>query len=234
MNVLQVKISGRLAHFRKVYSNSTSLSYYFPPRTTIIGILASALGRERNSYYEEFSPERLSVAVEALTPLKKLIFSESYLKIKKVNYIMLRGLNGRVPTAREFIAPNDGDHLTYAFYFYPARPELMEAFKRPFFPLSLGPSNLLAWVDDVRELECMEVRKMDGMEIYGAAPADLFIGESQGAEVVVEDAVPRAFIGGRRTGKLSSYFFSVNARPYLIRSGSASGIECKGRALAFL
>jgi CRISPR-associated protein, Cas5h family len=66
-----------MAHFRKVYSNSTSLSYYFPPRTTVLGIVAAALGLPRDSYYDKLN--QLNVGVSAVTPLRKLTVGEDIL-----------------------------------------------------------------------------------------------------------------------------------------------------------
>ena len=40
-------IEGKFAHFRKIYTNSSSLSYLVPPRTTVQGIIAAMLGYER-------------------------------------------------------------------------------------------------------------------------------------------------------------------------------------------
>jgi CRISPR-associated protein Cas5h len=66
MKLLQFDIYGRLAHFRKFYSNVTSLSYYFPPRNTIIGMIGSILGMQRDSYYGILSDNKLGVAIRIL------------------------------------------------------------------------------------------------------------------------------------------------------------------------
>ncbi|HBM79479.1 MAG TPA: CRISPR-associated protein Cas5, partial [Clostridiaceae bacterium] len=57
MQVISLHFKGKMAHFRKYYSNSSALSYFIPPRTTIIGIVAGFLGYERDTYYEDFSLE---------------------------------------------------------------------------------------------------------------------------------------------------------------------------------
>ncbi|BBD73350.1 hypothetical protein HS1genome_1739 [Sulfodiicoccus acidiphilus] len=95
MRLLRVRIKGKMAHFRKVYSNSTSLSYYFPPRTTVLGIMAAALGMERDSYYEKLN--WYDVGVAALTPLRKLVTGEDVLDTDQVSVTKLRGLGVECP-----------------------------------------------------------------------------------------------------------------------------------------
>ncbi|MBA7533187.1 hypothetical protein ES705_25422 [subsurface metagenome] len=54
---------GRYAHFRKPYSNVSSLSYPFPPRTAIAGLLGAILGVKKEKVSETFTEERLKVGV---------------------------------------------------------------------------------------------------------------------------------------------------------------------------
>jgi CRISPR-associated protein Cas5h len=84
LKLLSFRVSGRFAHFRKFYTNASSLSYLVPPRTAITGMLASVIEYERDSYYEVFAPDtfRISVAVTTGTGIKKRIQSLNYLHFK--------------------------------------------------------------------------------------------------------------------------------------------------------
>ena len=62
--ILALKVYGKYAHFRKFYTNSSSLSYLLPPRTVIIGMLASILKIPRDEYYDVFSIEKIKIAVK--------------------------------------------------------------------------------------------------------------------------------------------------------------------------
>ena len=73
MEIIQFDISGKFAHFRKYYANNTALTYSLPPRTTVMGILAAILGRSRDSYYEEFSSDKILIGIAIKTPIKKKI-----------------------------------------------------------------------------------------------------------------------------------------------------------------
>lgn len=232
MDVLRVRVSGRLAHFRKVFTNSTSLSYFFPPRTTIMGMVASAMGLERDSYYTKLAP--LSFGVEALTPLRKLTMAESYLDTDEVSEYKLRGMSSRVPTTREYVAPGEGDFLSYALYIYPFDSGIYEAFKHPAYPISLGPANMLGWIESVERLSCRELSSLDGATVWGAVREGVRVDVSEGALLTVEEGVPREFNERRESGRLESYLFSINARPYRIKSGALPAIEVDGKTIAFL
>jgi len=81
LKLLSFRVSGQFAHFRKFYTNASSLSYLIPPRTVIMGLLASVLRHRRDSYYEVFCPEkfRISAAVTPGTRIKKKMQSLNYL-----------------------------------------------------------------------------------------------------------------------------------------------------------
>lgn len=89
LKILQFTIYGKFAHFRKFYTNSSSLSYLIPPRTVITGMLASVMEYERDSYYEVFSPEKIkiSVVVSPGTAITKQMQSINYLHFKYHNLL---------------------------------------------------------------------------------------------------------------------------------------------------
>lgn len=81
LKLISFRVSGQFAHFRKFYTNASSLSYLIPPRTVIIGMLASVLRYERDSYYEAFHPEKfkISTAVTRGNRIKKKMQNLNYL-----------------------------------------------------------------------------------------------------------------------------------------------------------
>ncbi|MDP8219901.1 MAG: CRISPR-associated protein Cas5 [Candidatus Stygibacter frigidus] len=62
--IISFKLSGKFGHYSKFYTNSSSLSYLIPPRTAIIGMLASILKIPRDEYYDKMSEENLSISVQ--------------------------------------------------------------------------------------------------------------------------------------------------------------------------
>ncbi len=235
MQVLKVKISGKFAHFRKVISNSTSLSYFFPPRTTAIGILAAAMGLERDSYYGMLAPSGIQVGIEAATPLRKLTMTENFLNTDAINEKNLRGAGNRVQITREYVVSAKGDFLSYNLYYYPINNEMYSSFKSPRYPISLGPANMLAFIEDVEKIDCEIIDDLSNISVSGAIRDDVDVDESEGAELIRESDVPREFINERRSaGKLVNYIFPVNAKNYRIISGKAKSAIIEGKAVPFL
>ncbi len=89
-SIFQLEISGVFAHFRKFYTNSSSLTYTIPPRTAVCGLLASICEMERDTYYDLFSSDNLGVAI-SVTPgcqAKKIM--------QTMNYVNMEGKNGLI------------------------------------------------------------------------------------------------------------------------------------------
>ncbi|MCL4384799.1 MAG: type I-B CRISPR-associated protein Cas5b [Cyanobacteria bacterium] len=110
-------ISGPFAHFKTFYTNSSSLSYSFPPRTSIIGLIAAICGYERDSYYEEMNIENYKITVSIKTPLKKSMYVMNYLYAKSRND--LNGSAGHTQIPLEVVLPSEiiEKNLKYRIYF---------------------------------------------------------------------------------------------------------------------
>jgi CRISPR-associated protein Cas5h len=79
--IISFKLSGKFGHFSKFYTNSSSLSYLIPPRTVIIGMLASIMKIPRDEYYELMSEEtfKISVRIPRGLVIRKQTHSLNYL-----------------------------------------------------------------------------------------------------------------------------------------------------------
>ena len=85
MNLLIIDLKGKFANFKKFNCNSSSMSYFFPPRTAVIGLIAAIIGREREGYYEEFSKEEIRIGISIRSRLKKNFHKINYLKIENTS-----------------------------------------------------------------------------------------------------------------------------------------------------
>ena len=160
MDILSFHLRGKMAHFRKYYSNSSALSYWVPPRTTIIGILAGLLGMERNTYYEHFSLAECQIALALCSPLKKTMQKMNLLMIKSPN-----DLNGSADyhsqTATEFIIPLDlvNGYVDYKIWIHHKNKSIQHALlkllsseNKSFYyskgiSLALGSAQNLGWLE---------------------------------------------------------------------------------------
>ncbi|MCY0850240.1 CRISPR-associated protein Cas5 [Sulfuracidifex metallicus] len=243
MMALSFNLRGAMAHFRKVFTNSTSLSYYFPPRTTLMGIIAATMGMERDSYYSFM--DKFDFAVNPITGLRKVMFGETYLDTDTISEKSLRRLKQGVPTGREFILPSGDDFLGYRVVISPSNDLIKEnveeikkqiekienALKSPAFPIALGALNMLGWVEELMELECQEMEEIDG-EVSSVIPSEMKP-ELRNMRIAIEELVPRRFDKGRHTGKLSSYLVEIDGGKLKVK-GKVRGITCNGENFVFL
>ncbi len=70
--IVVFRYRGRYGHFRKPYSNVSSLSYPFPPRTAIAGLLGAILGVKKKKVAETFNYGNARIAVEMDAEVKTI------------------------------------------------------------------------------------------------------------------------------------------------------------------
>ncbi|MBF0449913.1 MAG: CRISPR-associated protein Cas5 [Candidatus Magnetomorum sp.] len=119
LKILSFRVSGRFAHFRKFYTNSSSLSYFIPPRTAIIGMLGSILQYERDSYYDIFNPDdfRISVSVTPGTSIKKQMQCMNYLHEKYYDLLVKgKGKKQHSQCRLELLMADDFKPVDYTLY----------------------------------------------------------------------------------------------------------------------
>ena len=171
-----------MAHFRKFYSNSSALSYFIPPRTTIIGIVAGLLGRKRDEYYEDFSLDKCNISIASNMSVKKSIHKLNNLMIKRQ-----RDLNGssehHSQTATEFIIPQNirTGFLEYQIWIHHNSTKIMNELEKIFnidFPsyhslgisMALGTAFSLGWIESTEIVEGMDKGCGDVQSINSIIP----------------------------------------------------------------
>ena len=183
MKALVFDLRGFMAHFRTFYTNSSSVSYGFPPRTALMGIVASILGYDRDTYYEILSPENCKLSVSLLTPVRKFIQTVNYIRTKPKNipngdrFNSFRGavqthLEREIITYQvgiEFVVPLKGE-LRYRVYFttqdgklYGKLKNLLEQGKT-YYSLYMGLTELLANFEYVGEFPINEPIEDEGVK----------------------------------------------------------------------
>lgn len=159
MDVLSFDLSGKFAHFRKFHANNTALSYSIPPRTTIIGIIAGIMGRDKNTYYEEFSSDNMRIGIQIVSHIRKSFHRLNYLMIKGKDDFT--GKNGRVQTPFEVITGNSIIEGKVVYRVFVSDQEdskfkntdnLKELLlnQKGTFNISLGPANFNGSIENVR------------------------------------------------------------------------------------
>ena len=82
-SILVFELWGDLGHFKKPYTTTSPLSYAFPPRPTIAGIIAAIIGLGKNQYAKHFSKKNAGISLRILKPVKKIRISHNLIDTKK-------------------------------------------------------------------------------------------------------------------------------------------------------
>lgn len=205
MEILSFEISGKFAHFRKFFSSSTALSFSIPPRTTIIGILAAILGREKETYYEEFSSDKIRIGIAVKSKLKKTFHRLNHLSIK--GPADFRGANLHIQTPFEVISPENiaTGLITYNIYlsYFESGETLFNEIKEKLFtndniyPISLGIAPFSAKIHNYRlftEQNIKEVATENEIILFDSAVnsdsvIEIFYNKEYISEFMIEDEI---------------------------------------------
>lgn len=237
MNILNFRIRGKMAHFRRYYSNSSALSYSVPPRTTLIGLIAGLLGYERDSYYELFDPEQCHVSVGIRSPQKKIIHTMNLLMIKKPN-----DFNGSQPfhsqTPTEIISPVQirSEYLDYEVWFHHKDQTLMEILKSQIclkygylsrgVSAALGTAQHIGWIEQGREVNGKKIGEIDA-EIESVIPRGNlnnidFSNHSRDLYILKED-LPIHFHNDRTLASKGD--FIINSTPWPVKASVKQAVQ---------
>jgi len=243
MELLSFDICGKFAHFRKFYSNSSALTHFIPPRTTINGIIAGILGIEKDSYYEAFSLEDCNIGVRLLGKVKKTIQKLKYLKIVHPNDLNGSYLdpNQKVHIANtmvpfEFLSPINlmlkNNFVSYRIYyqckternrkFFERLKEQLDNKKECYFPVSMGTANFTAFISRYK-LHTNPVKKnnREKVSIDSVIPLN-YLNEfpQNSAYHIVQETLPMDFNKDRYLKAHSEIIFDLNCNPLNVNLSS--------------
>jgi CRISPR-associated protein Cas5h len=227
-NVLILDIKSKFACFRRIDTNSTSLSYKFPPRTTIIGMLSAILGRERDSYYDEFSKSEIAIRIKQGS--RSIFQTVNNIKVKSQADLDLyrKGYDSPTQIPTELLVPiSYKDHLTFRIYFTHSDNELYTELKKCLsnhtfsYPPSLGFANMLSSIEFVGEgklktfnsqsenSSCTVVTPVPLDEI---ASFDLGANNNENMVKLLKDIMPCSFDSDRNP-TTKNYLYELSGNP---------------------
>jgi len=85
--VLVFDVWSDYAHFRRGYTTTSPLTYPFPSRTTLAGLVSAILGLPRDSYYELFGKDNSAFALQILNPIRKIKITQNLIDTKTGFYL---------------------------------------------------------------------------------------------------------------------------------------------------
>ncbi len=168
--VLELELTGTYAHFRKFYTNASSLTYSIPPRTGICGLVASILEMPRDSYYDLLSSENLgiSVALPGDSANRKQFYTMNYMDDKRPIFDIGMHKQCRL----ELLMPAPGKTLLWKVYlgFNQDRSQEFKALEERIiaqnlgYNIYLGQRQFKAGISLIRKYNASEFKQVDSSE----------------------------------------------------------------------
>lgn len=218
-------MQGPFAHFRKYYTNTSSLSYSFPPRTVLMGIIAAILGWERDSYYEKLNPNNARFGVVIKVKVRSIFQTVNYIRTKEedLNAMKKLGFMKGTQVPLELVLPGEGaPMLNYRVYFGHREEGITEEVaqrlkqNKPYFPLYLGLTEFIAQTQLVYFGEPLKVIPAgEEVMLHSVLRID-FLKQPflTGGITLNREKAPEAFSEGRELLPPRSYIYESQGRPW--------------------
>jgi len=207
MRLLVFDVFGYAGHFRRIDSpQNFLLSYFFPPRTTLEGLIAGIMGYPRDSYYELFGTEKCDIGLQIMRLVRKIeetLVSDG-MEIKK-----------------EIVVADNGGELQYRVFFHHIDEKIQNELERRVkeksfvYPPYLGTSEMLASIEYVetvdadykksrRYLPITTLIRVGGMKNFK---------HEHGLSLIIETNVPADFEKERVLKRKETYMFESALKP---------------------
>lgn len=212
-------IEGKFAHFRKIYTNSSSLSYSVPPRTTIQGMIAAMFGLPRDSYYEQWSSQCLHIAVKKNSRTYNITQTVNYIKAVSIGELNQPKEHTQIPF--EIVAGIDrvSYRVYVAFEEEATTMKLSERVREGMFayPPTLGTAFFLADITYVADTEFIEKAALDFVPISTVIQTDMVKELKVEEFALLREKMPRDFARDRMLLPAYSYFVEGSGLPLQVK-----------------
>ncbi len=164
--VIVFDVWGDYAHFRKNYSTSSPLTYSFPPRTALSGLIGAIAGLDKSDYFCKFFRDGALIGCRILAPVKKVRIGENLIDTKTA--LKMHLIKNRTQIRFEFV--KDPKYRIYFSHsdeeFYEKVKEMLSSHQSIYTPC-LGLSELICNFEYVGEYERMaaveEIQEIDSV-----------------------------------------------------------------------
>lgn len=169
MKTLVFDLWGDYAHFRKYFTTSSPLTFSFPPKTALYGIVSAMVGFDKDNYLNYFQEKKCKIAIRILNPIKKTRLPLNYIDTKKA--IDMGGIRGRTQVNLEVLKD-----VKYRIYFCHEDTELQKKLKiflkdhKTVYTISLGLSEFIGNFNYIGEYEAQKNVEEKLEEIHSIIP----------------------------------------------------------------
>jgi len=205
-------ISGKFAHFRKFYTNSSSLSYGVPPRTTIMGLIAGIMGIERDTYYQDYNSKNLHIAVNKKTETRSIIQTLNYFNTKSKSQLIKTNEHTQIPF--EVIYGIDG-LVAYRIYVASENTELIMKINKRIkeqqfvYPPVLGVAPFQGDITYVALDNFIEKKTLEDVLIQSIIPISAIKELKMGEYSLSREKMPKDFGENRKIEEAEAYLIET-------------------------
>lgn len=218
--VLIFDLWGDYAHFKKHYTTTSPLSFPFPPRTTIAGIISAIIGLDKEEYLSYFSRDSAWISLRILAPIKKIRLGQNLIDTKRGFSKIRQRTQIRIEYIKDPMYRIYFYHFNAREIFQPLREQLQK--HQSVYTISLGLSQLLANFNFVGEYSLSNLSTSEYVEIDSVVPSDEVSGRikfEEGKEYFSIN-LPIEMQKGRVVTKYSDIIYERNGQRILCQPNS--------------
>ena len=214
-------IWGDYGYFRRGYTSTSTITYPFPSRTTIAGLISGIVGLEKDSYYNFFNEDNSKIGLRILNPIKKININLNYINTKEGFLLSDIKNNPRVQVQAEFLKD-----VKYRIYISLDNNKLMEELydnlsqHKSVFTPCLGISECIAdfklAYDDIFDLKMTSGSDVEINSIILKNTSDIIIEPRKKYGVVKS---PGFMNSDRVVSKFLEYYYEGNGNTIKIKNG---------------
>jgi CRISPR-associated protein Cas5h len=231
--VIVFDVWGDYAHFRKSYSTSSPLTYSFPPRTALSGMIGAITGLGKSEYFRHFLKDSAKIGCKILEPVKKVRIGENLIDTKSA--VKMHLIKNRTQIRFEFV--KDPRYRIYFFHsdeaLYMKLRDLLLGHQSIYTPC-LGLSELVCNFEfrgEFRLIKCSEDTQFIDSVVPGRSllePPEFEEGKEYFSEVMPEEMGE-----GREVTEYSEILFERNGKSIKARVRELWEVE-DGERIIFL
>ena len=225
--LLTFDIWGDYAYFRRGYTSTSTITFPFPSRTTISGLIAGILGLEKDSYHDIFNEENSKLGLRILNPIKKFNINLNYINTKEGFLLSDIKSNPRVQVQAEFLKD-----VKYRIYVSLENNDLMEELysnlseHKSIFTPYLGISECIAdfslAYEDIFKLQKLNDDNVDINSIILKNNADLIIESGKKYGIIKS---PGFMNSERIVSKFLEFYYEENGNTIKLKNSDYYQIE---------
>jgi len=243
MKILIFDIKGTYAHFRKFYTTASPLTFAFPPRTALQGIIGAIMGYKKDKYMSLLKEAAISISLKK--PIKKDRITMNFINTKDAPMVRLTNT-----FAVYFLGLRKGPwhephtqirlevlkDVMYRVYFSCSQTKVMEELKEKLlkhhsvYTPCLGLANFLADFQFIGEFEG-KLRKGMGNYIEVITPVRIDITEEtdflllEEGKIYLREKMPVQLNENRIPEEYASYLFEPNGKSLKVKLREYTEIE---------